>query len=92
MLSSSRMLVLSLAPLLLVLLLVLLLALESQVSVHAGRARPRARAHSPTSVCTDAMIWLSDPQDCHEMTLSRCSTTLLCAGSHADKSATFFFR
>eukprot|EP00964_Phaeocystis_antarctica_P015015 scaffold8289_cov60-Phaeocystis_antarctica.AAC.2 len=38
------------------------------------------------------MIWLSDPQDCHEMTLSRCSTTALCAGSHDAKSAASFFK
>eukprot|EP00964_Phaeocystis_antarctica_P088689 scaffold56457_cov70-Phaeocystis_antarctica.AAC.2 len=38
------------------------------------------------------MIWLSDPQDCHETTLSRCSTTLLCAGSHDARSATSLFR
>eukprot|EP00964_Phaeocystis_antarctica_P041060 scaffold23479_cov70-Phaeocystis_antarctica.AAC.2 len=38
------------------------------------------------------MIWLSDPQDCHEMRPSRCSTTALYAGSHDDRSATSLFR
>eukprot|EP00964_Phaeocystis_antarctica_P046777 scaffold27050_cov68-Phaeocystis_antarctica.AAC.1 len=38
------------------------------------------------------MIWLSDPQGCHEATLSRCSTTALYAGSYDGRSATPFFR